>query len=88
MSRRRLSAAGLTALTYAVLVLMLAPIGWLILSSLQTRGALAQGDYDFLHPTLQAFGDMWRAVDFGRYFVNSLIICTGAAAIATALASA
>jgi len=78
---------GLTALTYAVLVLMLAPIAWLIVSSLQTRGALADGDYDFLSLTFSAFSDMWQAVDFGRYFVNSLIICTAAAAVATALAS-
>jgi multiple sugar transport system permease protein len=85
--RRRLTGIGLTALTYAVLALMLAPILWLILSSLQTRGRLADGAYDFLHPTLAAFGDMWEAVDFGRYFVNSLVICTAAAAIATALAS-
>jgi multiple sugar transport system permease protein len=85
--RRRLKGMGLTALTYAVLVLMLAPIAWLILSSLQTRGALADGDYDFLAPTFTAFSDMWNAVDFGRYFINSLIICTAAAAVATALAS-
>jgi multiple sugar transport system permease protein len=87
MSRRRLTGAGLTALTYLVLALMLAPIGWLVLASLQTRGALADGDFDVLHPTFAAFGEMWRAVDFGRYFLNSLIICTAAAAVATALAS-
>ena len=87
MSRRRLTGAGLTALTYLVLALMLAPIAWLVLASLQTRGALADGDFDVLHPTFAAFGEMWRAVDFGRYFLNSLIICTAAAAVATALAS-
>jgi multiple sugar transport system permease protein len=85
--RRRLTGMGLTALTYVLLVLMLAPIAWLVLSSLQTRGHLADGVYDFLHPTLAAFGEMWRSVDFGRYFVNSLIICTASAAVATALAS-
>ena len=85
--RRRLAGMGLTALTYVVLALMLAPIAWLILSSLQTRGHLADGVYDVLHPTFAAFGEMWRAVDFGRYFVNSLIICTASAAIATTLAS-
>jgi multiple sugar transport system permease protein len=85
--RRRLAGMGLTALTYVVLALMLAPIAWLILSSLQTRGHLADGVYDVLHPTFAAFGEMWRAVDFGRYFANSLIICTASAAIATTLAS-
>jgi multiple sugar transport system permease protein len=85
--RRRLKGMGLTVLTYAVLVLMLAPIAWLLLSSLQTRGALADGEYDFLDPTFTAFRDMWEAVTFGRYFVNSLIICTAAAAVATTFAS-
>jgi multiple sugar transport system permease protein len=85
--RRRLAGAGLTALTYAVLALMLSPIVWLVLSSVQTRGQLASGEYDVLHPTFAAFGEMWRAVDFGRYFVNSLVICTGAALAATAFAS-
>jgi multiple sugar transport system permease protein len=85
--RRRLASLGLTALTYLVLALMLAPIVWLVLSSVQTRGQLASGEYDLLHPTFAAFGEMWRAVDFGRYFVNSLLICTGAALAATAFAS-
>jgi multiple sugar transport system permease protein len=85
--RRRLTGMGLTALTYVVLVVMLAPIAWLVISSLQTRGSIADGDYDFLHPTFAAFADMWGAVDFGRYFVNSLIICTAAAAVATTLAT-
>jgi multiple sugar transport system permease protein len=85
--RRRLTAAGLTALTYLVLLVMLAPILWLVASSLQTTGQLASGSYDLLHPTFAAFGDMWRSVDFGRYFVNSLIICLAAALLATALAS-
>jgi multiple sugar transport system permease protein len=85
--RRRLSGVALTALTYAVLALMLSPILWLALSSVQTRGHLADGAYDLLHPTFAAFGEMWGAVEFGRYFINSLIICTGAALAATAFAS-
>jgi multiple sugar transport system permease protein len=85
--RRRLGDWALNALTYAVLAVMLAPILWLVLSSLQTRGQLASGSYDLLHPTLSAFSQMWDSVDFGRYFVNSLVICTGAAVLATAFAS-
>jgi multiple sugar transport system permease protein len=85
--RKRLNAWALNTLTYAVLVVMLAPILWLIASSLQTRGQLASGEYDLLHPTLSAFSDMWQSIDFGRYFINSLIICTGAAVLATTFAS-
>ena len=73
----------LNALTYLVLALMLAPIVWLVLSSLQTSSQLATGTYDFRHPTLEAFRTMWDAVDFERYFRNSLIICSAAALFAT-----
>jgi multiple sugar transport system permease protein len=86
-SRRRWVNVSLTALTYLVLLVMLAPVLWLLASSMQTRGALASGDYDLLHPTLSAFGRMWDSIDFERYLVNSLVVCTGAAALATAFAS-
>jgi multiple sugar transport system permease protein len=86
-SRRRWVNVSLTALTYLVLLIMLAPVLWLIASSMQTRGALASGDYDLLHPTLSAFGRMWDSIDFERYLINSIVVCTGAAALATAFAS-
>lgn len=87
ISRRRLTDWSLNALTYAVLAIMLAPIAWLVISSLQTRGQLASGEYDLLHPTVSAFKQMWESVDFGKYFVNSLIICTASAVLSTAFAS-
>jgi multiple sugar transport system permease protein len=85
--RRRSIEWSLNALTYLVLALMLAPIVWLVLSSLQTSSQLSTGTYDFGNPTLDAFRTMWDAVDFERYFRNSLIICSGAAALATAFAA-
>ena len=87
MIRRRSIEWSLNALTYLVLALMLAPIAWLVLSSLQTSSQLATGTYDFGNPTLGAFRTMWDAVDFERYFRNSLIICTVAALLATAFAA-
>ena len=66
---------------------MLAPIFWLVASSLQNDGQLARGSYDLLHPTFAAFRDMWKTIDFERYFINSAIICTTAALLATAFAS-
>src|SRR3954470_10198802 len=87
VSRRRLGNWGLNTLTYAVLLIMLSPIIWLVISSLQTRGQLASGEYDLLHPTVSAFKQMWESVDFGKYLTNSLIICTAAAALATAFAA-
>ena len=86
-ARRRFGNLGLNALTYLVLLVMLAPVIWLVLSSLQPNGNLANGDYDLLHPTVDAFGEMWRNIDFERYLANSIVICTGAAALATAFAS-
>ena len=86
-ARRRWVDIGLTSFTYLVLLVMLAPVIWLVLSSLQPNGNLANGDYDILHPTLNAFSEMWRNIDFERYLANSIVICTGAAALATAFAS-
>jgi len=86
-ARRRWVDIGLTSFTYLVLAVMLAPVLWLVASSLQPNGNLANGEYDLLHPTLDAFGDMWRNIDFERYLANSIVICTGAAALATAFAS-
>ena len=78
---------GLDVLTWLVLAIMLAPIFWLVASSLQTDGQLATGAMDLFKPTFHAFGQMWQTVDFKRYMINSLIICTVAALIATAFAS-
>ena len=87
MTRRRGIEWSLNTLTYLVLAFMLAPIAWLVLSSLQTSSQLATGTYDFAHPTLDAFRTMWSAVDFERYLRNSVIICTAAALLATAFAA-
>ena len=87
MTRRRATNWGLNALTYLVLIVMLAPIGWLILSSLQTNGALSSGEYDVFSSTFEAFTGMWKSVDFGHYFANSLIICGAAALFATLFAA-
>jgi multiple sugar transport system permease protein len=86
-ARKRLIDRGLDVLTWVVLVVMLSPVLWLVVSAMQTDGQLARGTYDVLHPTLTAFREMWSTVEFSRYLVNSLIICTAAAALATAFAS-
>jgi multiple sugar transport system permease protein len=85
--RKRLVGAGLTTLTYAILVVMLAPVAWMLVGATQPGAALSNGTYDLLHPTLHAFSAMWSSVSFGHYLVNSLIICSAAALLATAFAS-
>ena len=74
-TRKRVNARALDALTWLVLLVMLAPVLWLVVASTQTKLRLATGELDLLHPTLKAFGDMWQTVDFEKYFVNSLVIC-------------
>jgi multiple sugar transport system permease protein len=86
-ARKRLANRGLDALTWSVLAVMLAPVFWLLISAFQDDRELSTGAYDLLHPTFDAFTGMWKTIDFGRFFVNSLIICTSAAALATAFAS-
>src|SRR3954451_10074513 len=83
----RLVNRGLDVLTWLVLFLMLSPILWLLVSSLQTDGQLSTGTYNLLHPTFVAFSRMGQTVDFKSYLINSLIICTAAALAATAFAS-
>ena len=66
---------------------MLAPVIWLVVSSLQDDLQLATGAYDLFHPTFDAFTGMWRTIDFERFFLNSMLICTASALLATAFAS-
>src|SRR4051812_17365302 len=87
MSRRRATNYGLNALTYAVVALMIAPVAWLVIASLQDNGELSQGTADLLHPTFHAYKEMWSTVDFSHYFVNSVVVCTSAALLATAFAA-
>jgi multiple sugar transport system permease protein len=84
---RRLTYWGLNLLTYAVVALMVAPVLWLVASSFQSDSRLANGTYNFLDPTFGAFREMWSTVDFGHYLMNSIVICSIAALLATAFAS-
>jgi multiple sugar transport system permease protein len=86
-TRKRIVGRGLDVLTWLVVAVMLAPVFWLVASSLQNDGQLARGSYDLLHPTFTAFTQMWKTIDFERYLINSAIICTVAALLATAFAS-
>src|ERR1700754_4474125 len=87
MMRARLVNRGVDVLTWLVVLLMLSPVLWLVFASLQTDGQLSTGAMNLLKPTLTAFSRMWQTVDFEKYLLNSLIICTAAALAATAFAS-
>ena len=87
MSRRRAINLGLDALTWLVLLVWLSPVLWLLVSSFQDDLELSTGAYNLLDPTLDAFTGMWDTIDFERFFVNSMVICTVAALLATVFAS-
>jgi multiple sugar transport system permease protein len=86
-ARRRVVDCSLTTVTYLFVALLVAPIVWLIVASVQQRISLSTGEYNLLDPTLSAYRTMWDAVDFGRYFRNSVIICTVSTVLATAFAA-
>jgi multiple sugar transport system permease protein len=86
-ARKRLVNQSLNVLTWVVLAVMLAPIFWLLISAFQDDRELSTGAYDLLHPTFDAFTGMWKTIDFERFFLNSMIICSAAALLATAFAS-
>jgi multiple sugar transport system permease protein len=85
-TRRRIGGAALTVLTYAVLVVMLVPIVYLLVASTQPASTLASGRYT-LSASFSAFSKMWSTVEFSKYLTNSVIVCTSAAALATVLAA-
>lgn len=83
---RTLPKLALDALTWLVLAVMLAPILYLVLASLQNNLRLTTGQFDLFSPTFDAYFDMWDSVDFAHFLTNSLIICAVAALCATAFA--
>src|SRR5688500_3895321 len=84
---RRATKVALDVLTYVVLLVMLAPILYLVLASLQDNLSLATGDFDLTSPTFDGFTTMWSRVDYDHFLVNSIVIAAGAAVLATAFAS-
>ena len=78
ISRKYLNTQMLNALTWAIVVVSLLPIAWMLLSSLRNYSDIAAGNQlDFsLSLRWQNYRDMWVNVDFFSYFKNSLIICS------------
>jgi multiple sugar transport system permease protein len=87
ITRRAVTKLALDALTWLVLALMLAPILYLVLASLQDNLRLSTGEFDLFHPTFEAFQRMWRRVDYTHFLMNSMVISAVAALLATAFAS-
>jgi len=75
----------LNALTWAIVLITLLPIFWMVLSSLRNYNDIAEGSQLNAGLTFQwqNYVDMWINVDFFNFFKNSLIICTLTTILAT-----
>ncbi len=89
INRRKAMSLMLTSLTWAVVILTLLPIAWMVLSSLRNYSDMSGGKpLDFSQPLQwQNYRDMWVNVDFFGYFKNSLIICGTTTVLATMTAT-
>ena len=70
-------ALALTALTWAIVIVSLLPIAWMVLSSLRNYSDIAAGDQLNTEAPIRwaNYRDIWINVDFFNYFKNSLIVC-------------
>lgn len=82
---RKTNAWLLNALTWAVVILTLLPIAWMVLSSLCSYSDITSGQQLTASTPLQwqNYIDMWVNVDFFNYFKNSLIVCSITTVLAT-----
>ncbi|HEX5685457.1 MAG TPA: carbohydrate ABC transporter permease [Ideonella sp.] len=87
MKSKWLGARALDALTWAVVALMLAPIIWLLWSSLHLPAELALDGEPSEGLRWRNYVDLWLQVDFFNYFANSLLVCGAATLVSTAFAA-
>jgi multiple sugar transport system permease protein len=84
-TRRRLLDWFLNALTVLVVFVMVLPVGWMVVSSLQSNPDLILGRVSG-HLHWSNYSDMWRGLDMAHYFKNSMIIVGSSTLLATAFA--
>jgi len=85
IKQKRLNGYLLNALTWAIVLITLLPILWMVLSSLRNYSDIAEGGQldAGLNFQWQNYVDMWINVDFFNFFKNSLIICSLTTVFAT-----
>jgi len=88
MTKSTLRSRGLDLLTWAIVLVSLLPIAWMLLSSLRNYSDIAAGEQLSTSVELrwQNYRDIWVNVDFFNYFKNSLIVCGLTTLISTACA--
>ena len=88
MTKSTFRSRGLDLLTWAIVLISLLPIAWMLLSSLRNYSDIAAGEQLSTSVELrwQNYRDIWVNVDFFNYFKNSLIVCGLTTLISTACA--
>jgi len=88
MTKSTLRSRWLDLLTWAIVLVSLLPIAWMLLSSLRNYSDIAAGEQLSASVELrwQNYRDIWVNVDFFNYFKNSLIVCGLTTLISTACA--
>lgn len=86
-SRRAAGHLALNLLTLLVTAVMLFPVAWMVLASLQTNQGLLTGDVDLAHPRWENYLEMWRNIQLALFFRNSLLVCGATTLLATLLAT-
>ncbi|MFZ5825983.1 MAG: carbohydrate ABC transporter permease [Bacillota bacterium] len=72
---RKVHRVGLAILTIAVVLVTIAPIIWMLISSVQTNTGLLAGRINLAEPRWSNYTELWKNVRFGLFLRNSLIIC-------------
>lgn len=87
-TRRFLGNRLLDLLLIILVLIMIAPLAFMVVSSFKSSA-------EFTNPSQvlpsewrwENYGEMWRRANFGRYFANSLIVCTVTTVVATFLSA-
>jgi ABC-type glycerol-3-phosphate transport system permease component len=87
--RRQVARWGVFALAVALGIVMLIPFALMVSTAFKPHAFVLESPPRLVpeHPTLENFTDAWTGQDFGRYFVNSLIVSVASTAIAVALSA-
>ncbi len=67
-------------------VLAIAPIVWMVLTSLMTQGDIATGKVTVPNH-FENYVEMWKNVNFFQYFKNSIIVCGATTVVALTIAT-
>jgi len=77
----------LTALAWAVALLVSLPVLWMLLTSLKSeQAAIARHPQLFFHPTLESYRSVQDRADYLHFAWNSVLISVGSTALALILA--